>query len=1363
MANKQNPATPFQLNPGMLQPKMGYSAAPNPVNLPPQSRTSSDISGVEQGYNTGTTSSGGGVISTVKGFFRRVFPGGPLQGEYGVDSSVSIIQPLESQPVPEPQPIQRPLQTTSSLGGTGVPNYAGFVTDLGEYNSSWQGLSGFEICDKMRRGDPDVHAGLQAIKLPIRSAQYQIVPGAAENETDRKFALEIANFVEDNMFGGLETMTSTGFYQSQPFEEVIENALLSLDFGCACHEILWTVDGSKIRVRKLAPRLPSTYFRFWNDRDGETLLALEQYGYRGGSYINVVLPAEKLDFFTHDKEGSYWYGRSALRYCYASWYIKSQLYRIDAIALERNGMGVPVIILSENATDEDKQAALSFVTNVNTHEQVGIVIPFGWDFKFVGTTGRLRDPAKSIQHQSEQTLRSFLAGFMAFGTTQTGARAVGAEMTGFFKQGLNAVARKMTETINNGTIRRLVDYNFGDTRKRIPYPKLVHSNIAVTDPMELIDKVKGLTQWQSDVIQPDDELENSLRVMMGLPLKSKMRVRWMPLQTRLMEQPEFPTTPEELETGEPPSPTEEVGPQKIETDVSAGGIKGGPKEGVATHTKRTESDVPLGSPPKGQTGAEGEPAPKVPIASAKQPPSPPSAAKINASENEGVEVSNEPGGILLRDWDNDVGASWQIVLLLSDKMAENTVVFDFDGVISIYPGEKHQYVPGKFGECSKNAVALAKLLKESNIRVAVVTARKDLPETEAFLRANGFPFDSLGNEKVAALAYLDDRGVHIDWQADYSKASVERVMAAIKAIVSSHAGEMPAVRKIAKEEEKVKAAETRSVSFQKLPIQIENEVGSTRTGIDPVTGNAFMNKFTHAYGYIGNTVGLDGDPIDVFLGDNENATHAYVIDAEELVGKGISEKKVFLGFNSEAEATKAFLENYDNPSHLGVVTPMQMQQFYDWIGYQVAAPTTAAANPGTKMADRLNKGISGDGAMVYFIRHAPSLENDEQDEKVRGSLDLEPTEEGKKGALAVGDEFAGISIKQVFTSPSKRARIVAEAISKTTGAPIAKHDGLSSWKRGTMEGKPISEVKDQLDHLLEQPDEVPPNGISHDQFAQTAAAETQSLMGIAEKAGGPIAAVTHHSFLLNLPASVTGDKSLRPMPKDKISPLEMVVLEKKNGTWRWKKHVHLTDCIKPVDIKGYNKMVDKTTSFVAAILRDSLPGTALLAANVLITGQHGGDDAFLPHDSQLAYNLKEALEPAYNYGRDSVYHEREQATGRPRALPPHAGSGSPVLAASQPQSIFDLANTGTFNFATWVLSRQMAGLDPDEYPDPDDYSIEGDLWRATLDGAGLPVKQLARDLVHATIYSGRLSAFKELQSEVTAIKMASGIPIGEFE
>ncbi len=251
-------------------------------------------------------------------------------------------------------------------------------------------------------------------------------------------------------------------------------------------------------------------------------------------------------------EGAYFYGRSVLRAAYQHWYMKSQIYRIDAISIERNGLGVPTIKQGANVSAEDRKAAQNWVQMLAAHESTGLSLPYGWEFALTGISGKVRDPQSSIQHHSEMIMRSVLANFLSLGTTQSGSRALGGSMRDFFYLSLEALSRKIDETITNTTIRRLVNYNYTpEPGQKLPYPRLVTSNIIVINPLELLEVVKDVGKYDVDLLQPDNETENWIRKKCGMPLKSKMpRARYAPVRQTFDDREQGGAPPEPEETAE---------------------------------------------------------------------------------------------------------------------------------------------------------------------------------------------------------------------------------------------------------------------------------------------------------------------------------------------------------------------------------------------------------------------------------------------------------------------------------------------------------------------------------------------------------------------------------------------------------------------------------------------------------------------------------------------------------------------------------------------------------------------------------------------------------------------------------------------
>lgn len=455
---------------------------------------------------------------------------------------------LPAPPASASNPQRKP--DLGQYGASGTPIVSGFVTDMQEYLPELRGRAALGTYEKMRRSDADCAAIAAACKLPIRAAEFKVIPGVKENQPDFAFAKQIAEDVEDMLFGGLESTDERGNTTSQSFESVIENALLCLDYGVSGYEDLWVIDRDRVRLRKMASRLPLTFWQFPVEADGETLQAVVQWGYRGDKWVTATVPASKFTLFSYRKEGANFYGRSMFREAYQHWYVKNALYRIDSIACERNGMGIPTISGEGALSEEDKVSAGDWLQNVSANENLGLLLPPGRELKLIGVTGQAHDILPSIQHHSEMICRSALAMFMSLGTSQTGSRALGNVMVDFFQLSEEATARFICETIRETSIRRYCDFNYAPGKSgKIPYPRLIIPNIAVINPLDIMVAMKDVADSKLDFLQPDDETEDWLRKKIGMPLKSKSggRTRFSPVSVRVSD--DQSGSPEDIEAG----------------------------------------------------------------------------------------------------------------------------------------------------------------------------------------------------------------------------------------------------------------------------------------------------------------------------------------------------------------------------------------------------------------------------------------------------------------------------------------------------------------------------------------------------------------------------------------------------------------------------------------------------------------------------------------------------------------------------------------------------------------------------------------------------------------------------------------------
>lgn len=121
------------------------------------------------------------------------------------------------------------------------------------------------------------------------------------------------------------------------------------------------------------------------------------------------------------------------------------------------------------------------------------------------------------------------------------------------------------------------------------------------------------------------------------------------------------------------------------------------------------------------------------------------------------------------------------------------------------------------------------------------------------------------------------------------------------------------------------------ISFQGLPISIENPKGSIRKG------KGWEVRMPYDYGYIKRTEGADGDHVDVCIGPDEKSNAVFVVDQQDCNTGKFDEHKVMLGFNSRDEAIKHYHDGFSDgrgPHRLKNIVRMTMDEFKQWLKKQ---------------------------------------------------------------------------------------------------------------------------------------------------------------------------------------------------------------------------------------------------------------------------------------------------------------------------------------------------------------------------------------------------------------------------------------------
>lgn len=391
----------------------------------------------------------------------------------------------------------------STLGDSGTRMLHGIITE--EYNSQLQGVQGIRVYDEMRKSDGTVRAAILVCELPIIKSHWFVNP-ATDSQEDK----DIANFVEHALFDWLD----------KSWNDIVREALLMLPFGVMVFEKVYGTkehDGKTyVTLQKLAPRLPKSILQ-WELPD--RTFGIQQIRQDG---VLAMVPGSKLLVFVNEREGDNWWGTSMLRAAYKHWYIKNSIYKIDAIAFERQGLGVPMITMPQGYTDSDEKKAVQALQNLRASENAYLILPPGYVAEFMQMGGRAtRDPDNSINHHNKSILQSVLAQFLELGQTRSGSgsRALSSDHSDLFLSAMEAIADNLISVFNKDQIPELVDLNFNDVKT---YPKLDYSGITKVDVASLGTAYAQLVT--AGALTPTDDDQQYLRTAMGLPPRTQEQI-----------------------------------------------------------------------------------------------------------------------------------------------------------------------------------------------------------------------------------------------------------------------------------------------------------------------------------------------------------------------------------------------------------------------------------------------------------------------------------------------------------------------------------------------------------------------------------------------------------------------------------------------------------------------------------------------------------------------------------------------------------------------------------------------------------------------------------------------------------------------
>lgn len=394
-----------------------------------------------------------------------------------------------------------------------------------------RGYRGIQVYRQMADNDPVIGAILFAIEMLIRQIPWTVQ--AADNSAEAEKAQEFFEGVMDDM--------------SHSWESVISEICSMFTYGHAVLEIVWKIRGGpdeedprrrskfsdgKIGIRKLSMRAQKTITN-WLFDENDGIQGIEQTAYNN---MPVKIPIEKLLLFRTKETLGNPEGRSILRNVVKSTTLKTRIEEVEAIGVERDLVGLPVMrlpaaIMDSNADTLTAAAYASYqalVSGIRRDRREGVILPntrdgdgnYIFDLTLLSSGGaRQFDTTKIIDRYARVIATSVLADFIFLGQQAVGSFALSSDKTALFSTAMGGFANSIESVFNMHLIPRWHRLNGG-----IPetMPQIRHGDIESLDLGALGAFVTALSGAGAPLF-PDIDLENHLREAAGLPLAPEDR------------------------------------------------------------------------------------------------------------------------------------------------------------------------------------------------------------------------------------------------------------------------------------------------------------------------------------------------------------------------------------------------------------------------------------------------------------------------------------------------------------------------------------------------------------------------------------------------------------------------------------------------------------------------------------------------------------------------------------------------------------------------------------------------------------------------------------------------------------------------
>ena len=398
---------------------------------------------------------------------------------------------------------------------------------LEEWLPQLSGSKAAQIYREMSDNDASISAAMYLLEMMVKQVDWSI--SASEPTESAEFAAEFVDECRQDM--------------DNTWADFISEVMTMCIYGWAFFEVNYKYrrgsvdnryfeskyDDGRVGWRSIAIRGQDSLDRWDLDEDG-TILGMWQRP--APSYLMRYIPIEKALLFrtrTHKNNPE---GRSLLRGAYKSYYYLKRIQSIEAIGVERDLAGLPIMqvppeIMHPNASAAQKSIRTNMenmVQKIKRDAYEGVVLPSevsldgsatGYKLALLSSGGRRPiDVDAIIKRYESRIMMSFLSEMLLLGQDSVGSWALADAKTNILAMSIGAMLDSIVDIINRNAIPKLCAYNGID---EADYPKLSHGDMETPDLAQLGSFIAQATA--AGVLVPDESLEQHVREMAGLPTK----------------------------------------------------------------------------------------------------------------------------------------------------------------------------------------------------------------------------------------------------------------------------------------------------------------------------------------------------------------------------------------------------------------------------------------------------------------------------------------------------------------------------------------------------------------------------------------------------------------------------------------------------------------------------------------------------------------------------------------------------------------------------------------------------------------------------------------------------------------------------